>query len=171
MLCTQALRYASLAVLPSRLVRSKWMFSSTCNRWTRKFCSVDLPLATLPTVNRKLPVLPSIAEPSTTLSKLVMSMRLGPGSRMVPTDGLARIDGAGDRSLCGTSAISIPIVRPDDEQREERHDTIQDEADQQGNDDRSGADPVREVTPRVLNRADLVRRVVDRFDFQHTGQQ
>ena len=31
-LCTQALRYASLAVFPSRLVRSKWMFSSTCSR-------------------------------------------------------------------------------------------------------------------------------------------
>src|SRR5688572_20598524 len=111
------------------------MCSSTCSRWIRKFWRVDLPLATPPTVNKKLPVRPSIADPSTTLSNFVMSMRLGPGSTMVPTCGLTRTSRAVDKSLCASVAISVPIVRPDHEQREQRHDAIQNEADQEGDDD------------------------------------
>src|SRR5262245_61785601 len=147
------------------------MCSSTCRRWIRKFWSVDLPLATPPTVNRMLPVLPSIAEPSTTLSNFVMSIRLGPGSMMVPTCGLTHASRAVDQSLCASVAISVPIVRADHEQCEERHHAVQNEADQDGDDDGSRADPVHEVSPRVLNRADLVGRVVDALNLQLAWQQ
>jgi hypothetical protein len=95
----------------------------------QKFWRVDLPLATPPTVNRKLPVRPSIAEPSTTLSNFVMSMRLGPGSTMVPD---VRVDAhlawraqISVLRFCSHISTNCPA---DHEQREQRYDAVQHEA-------------------------------------------